>query len=86
MRSGNVIYLTEATRIPPEVEPEKELVGKGMDPRWNLLAASSPGWLSPLDATLELAKRGAHGVDFRTATWVVDSGLEIQQRCDRIMG
>jgi hypothetical protein len=77
MRIANVVYVTEATGIPQEVEIEAELKGLGFDPRWNVAAATSQGWPTPQRAALELMQRGAHRVDFTVARWEPEGGLTL---------
>jgi hypothetical protein len=64
MRIANVVYVTEATEIPQEVEIETELERLGLDSRWNVASSLAQGWRTPQRAALELMQRGAHRVEF----------------------
>ena len=79
MKIGKVVYVTEAAAVPAEVEIENELERLGLDARWHVAAASAQGWPAPLEAMLELARRGAHRVELTAARWQPGEGLALAE-------
>lgn len=77
MKIANVIYVTQASSVPLEVELDAELARIGLDPSWNIPVAGAKGWQSPQSAALELMQRGAHRVDFCVARWEAEGGLTL---------
>jgi len=63
MQKGTVLYLADATTLPPDWEPGKELAAAGLDPAWTEVAAPAVGFSSPQEAQLRLAVRGAGHID-----------------------
>jgi len=63
MRTGTVIYLTDAASAPFAFDEERAVQQLGLDPDWTLVAASLNGFHAVEEATLQLLERGAGSVE-----------------------
>ena len=63
MKTGTVIYLTDAASVPADFDEEQAVVQLGLDPHWTLLAASHNGFTEMQEATLRLVERGAKSIE-----------------------
>ena len=63
MRTGTVIYLTDAASVPADFDEEQAVIQLGMDPQWTRLAASLNGFDEMQEATLRLVERGANSIE-----------------------
>jgi len=63
MKTGTVIYLTDAASVPADFDEEHAVMQLGLDPHWTLLAASQNGFHEMQEATLRLVERGAKTIE-----------------------
>ncbi len=69
MKTGTVIYLTDAAKATEQLEDESAIRNLGLDPAWTLIAASQTGFYEMAEATQELIRRGAQHVEAVRAQW-----------------
>lgn len=63
MRTGTVLYLTDAASVPDDVDDEAVISRAGLDPGWTLVAAQRCGYYAVEEALHLLISRGATRVD-----------------------
>jgi len=60
MQTGTVLYLTDSSNVPDDLDDARLIAEAGLEPGWTELAASSDGWLPVEAAVHRLIVRGAH--------------------------
>ena len=86
MRTGTVIYLTDAARTPLDFDEERAVQQLGFDPDWTLLAASINGFHAMEEATLRLIERGAGSIEAVRATVNDEGALDLFGDRMRVFG
>jgi hypothetical protein len=77
MRTGTVIYLTDAASAPPDFDEERAVLQLGLDPDWTLVAASLNGFHAMEEATLRLIERGAGSIEAVRAALTEEGSLRL---------
>ena len=63
MQTGTVLYLTDSSNVPDNLDDARLIAEVGLEPGWTELAASVDGWLPVEAAVHRLIVRGAHRVE-----------------------
>ena len=86
MRTGTVIYLTDAASTPLDFDEESAVLELGLDPDWTLVAASLNGFRALEEATLRLIERGAKSVQAVRAMLTEGGKLRLFGETMRVYG